>query len=315
MFDFGILKTYNIPKLSIGIGNLTVGGTGKSTLANYFLKKYSNSKITYVSRGFGRKTSGELIINKNHTVSETGDESLMLFNKYPYQNFILNAKRKLAYISSENLYPETAIYLFDDVFQHRYVKPNINILLCDFNRPFYTDFLMPSGTLRETKNGAKRADIIIVTKSKKDIENSHKIEIIENIRKFNSHCEIFFSNIKNDKPINNLGEILAENSSIIMLSALANNDQFYQENKKKFDIKKHYKFPDHYDYKIADLDKIFSENPGCNIVCTQKDYVKIKALVNSEFIPSYYVIDQQFEINNEAGLENILKNHNFPAFS
>lgn len=155
--------TFNLPV--INVGNLNVGGSGKTPHIEYIIALLrSQYKIATLSRGYGRKTKGFLIASESSSVTEIGDEPAQIKDKFPDIIVSVGEDRLLAIPQLLRKYPDTDVILLDDAFQHRSVRPGLNILLTTFDKPFYEDHVLPLGRLRESPQGYKRADIIIVTK-------------------------------------------------------------------------------------------------------------------------------------------------------
>ena len=179
-FELGWLKTYSIQSKAIVVGNLSVGGTGKTPhvqyLANFLQQK--GFSVTFLSRGYGRATTGMRIADHKETAKTIGDEPKLYFDQNPNAQVVVAEKRLVAceYLDAQAI--ENQVILLDDAFQHRAVKAGFSVLLTPFNQPFYKDFMLPTGDLREFPTGAQRADVILVTKCPAGITPSHK-EIIE----------------------------------------------------------------------------------------------------------------------------------------
>ena len=167
-FDLGMLQTQHISGKSICVGNLNVGGTGKSPHVGYLIELlYPAVKVQVLSRGYGRKTKGFIALSKNSTAAQVGDEPQMLYNQYQEKaQFAVCEKRS---IGIEHLRTEdpSSVLILDDAFQHRYVKAGLNIVLSVYDQPMHQDFLLPAGRLREPISGLKRADAIVITKCPK----------------------------------------------------------------------------------------------------------------------------------------------------
>ena len=181
LFDCGILpsSSYDMPVISIG--NITVGGTGKTPLTEYLVRLLSpNHQVGIVSRGYKRKTKGTIIASSSSKMSDIGDEPYQMKHKYPQVHVVVDESRcrGIEKICSPQILPATDVVLLDDAFQHRYVQPGISIVLMDYNRMPYNDYLLPAGRLREPKSSCERADIVIVTKCPTDITptEEHGIE-------------------------------------------------------------------------------------------------------------------------------------------
>ena len=182
LFDFKILPSFQPPLPTIGVGNLTMGGTGKTPIIDYLISILSSPRIGVISRGYGRKTKGFIALDSESKPENVGDEPFMLSKMNPGVNFFVSENRVEGYKKATDAVKDLGIILFDDVFQHRYVKAKINILLCDYNRPFYEDYVLPTGLLRESRFGAKRADVIIVTKCPETISESQKMRLGEKLQ-------------------------------------------------------------------------------------------------------------------------------------
>ena len=154
LFDLGILRETGFKLPIIGIGNLSLGGTGKTPHIEYFVSQYQNTyKIAVLSRGYGRKTKGYLEVKPSNTASETGDEPLQIKLKYPDIKVFVCENRVHGVNKIQSEHPEVNLILLDDSYQHRYIKPKLNILLTTYHRPFWKDMVVPAGRLREFGSG------------------------------------------------------------------------------------------------------------------------------------------------------------------
>ncbi len=309
LYDKGIYSVFQSPITTINVGNLTVGGTGKSPHVEYLinlLKK--NYTIAILSRGYGRKTSGFLKAKDNVTAETIGDEPLQFFQKFkPEVDVFVCEKRAIGLQEIEKENPNISLIVLDDAFQHRAIKPKINILLTDYNRLFYNDLLLPSGRLREPKYGAKRADAIVVSKCPDEMLETNKSAIEAQIQRFsNSDCPIFFSTFqyglpqpyfKTQPPFN-------VQNPCVLLSGIAQPQHFEKAAKQKYKIDKHLIFKDHHSFSIQDL-------PLTNyqILTTEKDFVKILPLLNSSQNNFYFwPIEVHFLENKTQNFDKWLLN-------
>ncbi|WP_255046962.1 tetraacyldisaccharide 4'-kinase [Lacihabitans sp. CS3-21] len=304
LFELKVLRTFEPNIATIGVGNLTVGGTGKTPIIDYLISIFPKNKIGIISRGYGRKTQGFLQINSKSTSKDVGDEPFMLYSKNIDTSFFVSEDRVEGFKKALLIQPNLDIILFDDVFQHRYLKPKINILLSDYSRPFFEDFLLPTGLLRESKSGAKRADIIIVTKCPSHISEIERRLLTDKIKKFTKKdTPIYFAVFQSLPPSNIENAILTKNSKIVLISGLANNLGFKAGIEQNFEIDKHFKYKDHHEFTKEEITEILSLFPKSNFVCTAKDFVKIKPLLYPEFLPSFYISEQKISIINEIELK------------
>lgn len=295
LFNQGILKTYQIPKKSITIGNLSTGGTGKTPhvdfLINHFIEQ--GKKVSSLSRGYGRKTNGTLLASSNSDASEIGDEPLFYKNKYEEQiNVVVAEKRKEGVELINNQFPKNEIIILDDAFQHRAVKAGFNVLLTDYNHLFTDDFLLPAGNLREWKSGVKRADTVVITKCPEDITINEQNRIRNKIAFSNE--KIFFSHIKYDqlKSIDN--KDLNDVKSILLVTGIANPTPLISYLKRFYTVE-HIKFKDHHEFTEDDIKNIHKKfdtfaKQNKVIITTEKDMMRLKGFdsIHSNDYPWFY---------------------------
>jgi tetraacyldisaccharide 4'-kinase len=182
----------------ISVGNLSAGGTGKTPHIEYLIRLLKTDfKIATLSRGYGRKSKGFLESSKLSAAMEIGDEPMQFIQKYDRIIVAVDEKRTRGIGLLMQKHPGLQVILLDDAFQHRYVKPGLSILLTDYHRLYYNDYMLPSGTLREFKSGARRANIIIVTKTPKIFSPITRRRILEDL-KVSANQHVFFSYIKYD---------------------------------------------------------------------------------------------------------------------
>ena len=308
LFDFGLIDSieYKIP--TIGIGNLSTGGTGKSIIVDYLIEKFKkNKKITTLSRGYNRKTKGFVHASKSSDAYEIGDEPFQFFSKHPEINVVVcEDRRKGMNIILKNL-PETELCIWDDVFQHRFVKPGLMILSTTFQYPFYRDEILPIGNLRENKDSSKRADIIIVTKCPIDMQISDKETIIESLNPL-ANQKVFFSTltykqkIKSDIDQINI-DILSE-SDFILVTGIADSSYLVEFLKSKAFNFKHLKYSDHYNFNKLSVDKIRNISSGKRILTTEKDFGRLKPKISDRDI---YYIEVSMQFNSELNELNFDK--------
>ncbi len=315
LYDFNILKSkaYNLPVISIG--NLSMGGTGKTPHIEYLIRLLGNKyKISTLSRGYKRKSKGFLLATGNHSFYDIGDEPLQYFDKYKQISVAVCENRcKGVENLIEQINPE--VILLDDAFQHRSIKPGLNILLTDYYDMYHKNLPLPAGTLREFKMGANRADIIVVTKTPDVFSPILIKEVISQIKP-KPQQKVYFSYIKygNLIPIN---EPLAEKQKyfpfILLFSGIANPYPLEDKLKRICTDLITVKFDDHHSFTIDDLKKVkekFLSLPTQNkiIVTTEKDAVKLKVPELAEELkklPLFYVpIEIEFHNRDKAAFDN-----------
>lgn len=202
LFDYNILKSKSFGLPVICVGNISVGGTGKTPHTEYLIRLLKEDfMVNVLSRGYKRKSKGFVIARKGHTkIEDIGDEPFQMWTKFPDINVAVDSNRcngieRLIEHNSQT--SKQNVIILDDAFQHRYVKPGMNILLIDYNRPIHNDAILPAGRLRESEKGKERADIIIVSKCPEDISSGDKAELIKAISPTEKQ-ELFFTYMKYD---------------------------------------------------------------------------------------------------------------------
>ena len=194
LYDLGFLNQFKLKIPIIGVGNITVGGTGKTPHSEYIAKILdSKYKLALLSKGYGRNTNNFNYVEIKSKAVEVGDEALQSKQNLPNQIVGVDHNRVNGVQKILKDFPQTNVFILDDAFQHRSIKIGLNILLTDYNNPIYTDFIMPVGKLRESKRGIKRADCVIVTKCPDNLSEEEAVKI-ENMLKFKG--SVFFSKIK-----------------------------------------------------------------------------------------------------------------------
>ncbi len=302
LYDYKILqsKSFDIPV--INVGNLRMGGTGKTPQIEYLIRLLSQKykRIAVVSRGYKRQTKGFILADEKSTPEQIGDEPYQIHKKFKNLSVAVSEKRAFAIRKLLTLANPPQIILLDDAFQHRQVKASLNILLTEFARPFYKDFILPVGNLRESRRGAKRADMVIVTKCPDKFSEKEREKIIKNIRKYTT-APVFFSYIKYcDKVIGKNKELTLEklkDYKILLITGIANPDKLYDFLSKKNIKFEGLKYGDHHFFKPSDIrvikDKFKQINAKQKIVLTtEKDYVRLKKHLD---LPIFYIpIETEF---------------------
>lgn len=286
LFDLGIKQSVRIQGKSICVGNLSVGGTGKSPHIAYLIELLLAQKkdpIT-ISRGYGRKTKGLIEISSQHSAHEVGDEPLMFKERYGDKIRSIVAERRkeaLEYIG------ETAgVILLDDAFQHRQVRAGLTILLTTYDEPYFRDHVLPAGNLREGRNGARRADIVIVTKCPNELSEQEKNRFVQQLG-FPKE-KVFFSYVKySDLRMVKTANQIAVNQ-ILLVTGIANPKPLQEELSKYHEVQLE-QFTDHYQFSNADILRIREkfDNFGAfakAIVTSEKDYMRLKDLEGFELI-------------------------------
>ena len=282
LYDTGSrpVAKFDIPV--IGVGNLSVGGTGKSPMVEYLIRLLSPEfKVATLSRGYGRKTRGIRIAQGGDNAATIGDEPLQFYSKFRDKAVVaVGEERALAipYILQEC--PERNVILMDDAFQHRRVQPSFQILLTDYNNLFVKDYLLPAGRLRESRMGAARANVIVVTKCPSSLSDDEMIRIESSIRKYTKRA-VFFTKIcyGTALPVTPLAPYKVEN--VILVSGIANPAPLEDYIRRHYQVTQHFAFADHHMYSQRDMNDIcqVAVKAGAVVLTTEKDVVKMDAEV------------------------------------
>ncbi len=278
LFDKGILKSYTFEHPVIVVGNLSVGGTGKTPQIEYLIRLLSERySIATLSRGYKRKSDGFILANANATAATLGDEPFQFFQKFPSIQVAVDADRKngIEQLLAQEKKPQ--VILLDDAFQHRKVKAGFYILLTAYDDLFVEDYILPTGNLRESRSGAQRADLIVVTKCPTTLSEKEQLQIKLRINTY-SKAPVYFSTIAFDGQIHSNTEsiLLSEiqQSACVLVAGIAKPDSFFDYLKNEQSVCLTY--PDHHHFTESDIQHIKLQAGEKKIVTTEKDYVRLK---------------------------------------
>ncbi len=313
MFDAGIKKSQPIPGASICIGNITVGGTGKSPLTAYIANLFPDKKPVILSRGYGRKTQGLHIANENSTASEIGDEPMMYWTSFNHEIPVVVAEKRQIGIDWIREHKADSLILLDDAFQHRAVKAGLNILLMTYDRPVFKDFVFPAGNLREPRSGMKRAHIALITKCPKDLTENHKTPFRKRIPLDSD--KIFFSEVIYGELKGLFGAVWEPFDQLILVTGIAQPEPLYRflaDNHRVESIT----FPDHHAFTQEDIQQIQQKvatfaHQRCAVVTTEKDAVRFaewKDQISASKIP-FFVQRISLKIDREEDFKALLENY------
>lgn len=275
--------SFNLPVISVG--NLSVGGAGKTPHIEYLIRSlnpYIN--IATLSRGYRRKTKGFLRIQPQMNAEQSGDEPLQYKRKFPDVEVTVAEERAFAIPQIIAARPDIQLVLLDDAFQHRAVKPGLNILLTEFNKPFTRDYLLPSGRLREWRSAYARADAIIVSKCPKELSRAAADKLIEEIDPL-PHQKVFFSYYDYAAPYymldNRYRLQLDEELDVLLISAIANTDYLLDYLKDKAKSVRSLDYEDHHYFDRRDLGNLQRrfqelESERKAIITTEKDATRLE---------------------------------------
>jgi tetraacyldisaccharide 4'-kinase len=311
LYNTGVkpVARFDVPVLSVG--NLSVGGTGKTPMIEYLIRLLSGDyKVATLSRGYGRKTRGMRIAAAGDNASTIGDEPFQFFRKFGDKVAVAVGEDRafaIPHILQER--PQTDLLLLDDAFQHRRVLPSFQILLTDYHNLFVSDYLLPAGRLRESKRGADRADVVLVTKCPGTMTDDEMITIEGSIRKYTKK-PVFFTRIcyGNVLPATDTAPYKFE--KVVVVSGIANPAPLIEYLKRHYEIVRHFNFRDHHAYSGQDLQEICSASArsGAVVVTTEKDVVKMDPKIFREGgVSLYYLpIEVEFVKNGKEFDEMVL---------
>lgn len=317
LYNKGIKKSYSIPGKSIVIGNLSMGGTGKSPHTLYlwsFLQQ--NHEVAILSRGYGRQTKGLIEVEQKHTSGEVGDEPLMFKKRVGDNTQVIVSERRKNGVDFIRSRHENSIILLDDAFQHRKVKSGFSILLTDYNKPFYADYVVPSGTLREWQCGKNRADCIIVTKCPELLPELKKKAVLRrlNIGDKENKKQVFFSQVIYGDLIP-FGKEISEPTNILLVTGIANPKPL-ENHLKRFCKVESVVFSDHHQFTSADLTKIYTKfdtftPQNSIIVTTEKDFVRLETILTDSDKQKYpwYYQSITVELDREEDFKTLINNY------
>lgn len=289
LYDSGIFPSAEFDRAVIVIGNLTTGGTGKSPMTEYLFRLISQKSSTAIlSRGYGRKTSGFQLASPVATAEEIGDEPAQFKKKFPHAVIAADANRVHGIKTLLSQSPELKVFLLDDAFQHRRIKPGLSILLTEYSKMYYDDHVLPAGSLREFTSGKKRADVIVVTKCPANLTPVEKRIVVKKINP-EPHQQVYFGFIKYGmlQPFQGAGSassILNTDSlrdhEIVLLTGIANPIPLADHLKPLVKDMIHQSYPDHHDFSLMELETLKSafQNLASDkklIVTTEKDAMRL----------------------------------------
>lgn len=291
LFDWSVLKQEQFDVPVVVVGNIAVGGTGKTPHTEYIVDCLKHRyNIAVLSRGYKRSTNGFVLASSNSTASEIGDEPYQMLKKFGNSiKLAVCEDRRHGIKELFKAYPEINLVVLDDAFQHRYVKPTVAVVLMEYSRPVYNDNLLPLGYLRESRHALNRADIVIVTKCPEDLKPMDFRIIKNNLNLFPSQ-KLFFStyqycDLVSVFPENSMYvpylQWLKKEDSILAVTGIANPKPFVRYLKKFAPTVKVLSFPDHHRFTKNDMARIESKYkllPGRRkiIITTEKDAVRFR---------------------------------------
>jgi len=283
LYDWGLMPSVKFELPVICVGNLAVGGSGKTPTTEYLVRLLADYKIAILSRGYGRKTKGFILADGDATAESIGDEPLQYYQKFEGVTVAVCEDRIKGI---EKLKENHDLIILDDAFQHRGVKAGLNILLFEFRKLGTLQFLLPAGNLRDVFSSRKRADVLLVTKSPVPLLHVAQQASVNELQPNNTqkvlHSYLKYGDLKHLYLPESRSLASIKDFEIYLLTGIANPDPLIEELEKYTKTIKHEKFPDHYAFKTADIKKFKAAFESDNekekiIITTEKDSKRLNA--------------------------------------
>jgi len=316
LFDRRILPSasFNLPVICVG--NLAVGGTGKSPLVEWMVAELKDLfALAVLSRGYKRKTRGYALADETTTALDIGDEPMQFHSKFPDVAVAVGEERIVAIPQLLHDRPDTRAIILDDAFQHRSVRAGLNILLTDYSNLFTRDWWLPSGDLRDAPSSSRRADIIVVTKCREDLTVDERREIAAEIRPL-PHQRIFYTAIRYGHPYHitrRMPEVIDDRVEVLLVTGIANPAPLKRWLNDRSGAYYELAYSDHHIYSIDDLKAIIRRFAGIAaanklILTTEKDAVRlIKFREELDGLPFYVLpVTPRFLFDEEAGFKDLI---------
>lgn len=304
LYDVGFFSALMYPTPTLCVGNLSVGGTGKTPMIEYLIRLLEGHKIAVLSRGYKRKSKGFVLAEPHCTVEDLGDEPLQLYRKFPSVTVAVDADRRNGIAQLEAIVKPEVI-LLDDAFQHRRVRPTFSLLLTPYDRLFVNDWYLPTGTLRDAKREAKRAGMILVTKCPNTLSSAERSAITRQLQQ-QPHQQVLFASLAYSDKIKGshappLPLRALRKAKVALVTGIANPDPLVHHLTAVGIAFQHFKYPDHHNFTVRDL-KQFQHFE--TVLTTEKDYVRLEGKVKSLY---YLEVAHQCTAENRAILEKTIK--------
>jgi tetraacyldisaccharide 4'-kinase len=305
LYDLGLKKStaYSFPVICVG--NLSVGGTGKTPMIEYLIDLLKDDySIATLSRGYKRKTKGFQLANEFSSAESLGDEPFQFYSKFRNDiQVAVDGDRTNGIKQLKELDNSPDVILLDDAFQHRKVKAGFNILLTTYNKPYFEDFVLPTGNLREPRYGAKRANMIIVTKCPDNLSEAEKNKFIKSINP-NQNQNVFFSTIEysNDIFSETDKKSIDPVGNFTLVTGIANAHPLVDFLKKKGLQFEHLNFNDHHEFSTDDINEL---DKKALIITTEKDFMRLKQYKSLK--DKLFYLPIKVRVNDERAVNKLIR--------
>lgn len=308
-YAIGLFKRTAFAIPSIVVGNLSVGGTGKTPMVEYIIRLLKDQYQTAtLSRGYKRKSEGFFLADDQTTMEQIGDEPFQYHTKFDNIDVAVDAKRVNGVRRILEEKPQTEVIVLDDAFQHLAFQGGLYVLLTTYDDPYFSDFMLPTGNLRESRKGAKRADLIIITKCPKDLSEDQQKSITQQLHLKQGQLSFFtyidFSKIAYSKSDSvEVTRLIQED--FILVAGIAKPQSFFDHLKKEDTTC--LTFPDHHHFSPADIELILKTAAGRSIITTEKDYVRLNGLLPERQL--FYLPIQTAFLNRSEAFDTKILNY------
>ena len=324
LFDLGIFHSHKCGLTTISVGNITVGGTGKTPHAEYLLEYLSKRVSTaYLSRGYKRSTTGFRIADEKSTASTIGDEAYQIYRKFENVTVAVDGNRINALKKLQQHKTEPKVVVLDDAYQHRKLHPDLNILLIDYNRLTYRDLMLPLGELRESSENTDRADIIIFTKCPNTMQPVDMLSTRTQINPF-PYQTLYYTSLSYGEPKGLFTDKKIElyGKEVLLITGIAQPQHLHKHLEQYASLITALKYPDHHRFTSYDIQEIAEDYEGLAngnrvIITTEKDAARLISMEIPESIKNdIYTIGIEIEFlfngkqNFNAQIDKFLRNQN-----
>ncbi len=319
LYDRKIIRSVSFDVPVINVGNLSVGGNGKTPMVEYLMSEFSEKwKIAVLSRGYGRKSKGFREVLPEDLAIDSGDEPLQIKRAFGEKIKVFVGEDRVEAITKILFqYPEIQCIVLDDAYQHRAVKAGLNLLLTDFSKPFFRDYVLPLGRLREPRKGAKRADMIFVTKCPNNLTNELKNSYKNELKLYSDKA--FFTGLKYAQPKKIYHKAsTGSKPSYFLVTAIANPAPLEQFARENYSVSGVLHFRDHHNFTKSDLNQIEAKianfaPASIEMLTTTKDAVRFMDLVNAGWKPSFDIsviqVVPDWNENEKLSFNKIIDNY------
>jgi tetraacyldisaccharide 4'-kinase len=316
LYDAGWMRSVRFGIPVISVGNLTVGGTGKTPHVEYLLRLLSAKQVAVLSRGYRRKTKGFVLADASATAHTLGDEPYQYHRDFPEVTVAVCESRPAGIAELLQRKPDTDVVVLDDAMQHRPVQPSLNLMLTDYGRLFFRDWVLPMGLLREPRQGARRADAIIVTKCPTGMGATEMEAVRREVHRYSpTGTPVFFSGFRYGQAIP-IGSAKQLGKRIVLLTGIAHaaplRDYLQQEG---FDLVQHLEYPDHHHYTLQDMQKVrqlLAQDARLSVLTTRKDAAKLTDAglrTTTASLPLFYLPIEVCFLQEQQAFDALITGH------